>query len=56
MRIRLSRSSRGMIIIHWTLKQAEMKVMTRIAGYILLDRRINEDILEEIKADSVERY
>jgi hypothetical protein len=45
-----------MIIIHWTLKQAEMKVMTRIAGYILLDRRINEDILEEIKADSVERY
>jgi len=45
----------------WTLKQrdirrlktAEKKFMRRTAGYNLLDHRRNEDILEEIKVDSV---
>jgi len=30
-----------------------MKFMERTAGYSLLDRRRNEDILEEIKVDAV---
>jgi hypothetical protein len=36
------------------LKTAEMKFMRRAAGYSLLDRRRNENVLEEIRVDSVE--
>jgi len=32
-----------------------MKFMRRIAGYSSLDRRRNEDILEELEADPVEK-
>jgi hypothetical protein len=32
-----------------------MKLMKRISGYILFDHRRNEDILEELKADPVEK-
>jgi len=37
------------------LKTAEMKFTRRTAGYSLLDRRRHEDILEELKADPVEK-
>jgi ABC-type ATPase involved in cell division len=36
------------------LKTTEINFMRRTAGYILLDHRKNEDILEEIKVDPVE--
>jgi hypothetical protein len=32
-----------------------MKFMRRTAGYSLLDQRRNEDILEELKVDLVEK-
>jgi hypothetical protein len=37
------------------LKTAEMKFMKHTAGYSLLDHTRNEDILEELKVDRVER-
>jgi len=39
----------------WILKTVEMKFMRRTAGYSLLDQRRNEDILEELKVDLVEK-
>jgi hypothetical protein len=37
------------------LKTAEIKCMRRIAGYSLLDHRRNENILEELYVDPVEK-
>jgi hypothetical protein len=36
-------------------KIAEMTCMRHTAGYSLLDHRRNEDILEELKVDSVKK-
>jgi hypothetical protein len=37
------------------LKTAEIKFMRRTEGYSLLDHRRNEDILEELKLNPVEK-
>jgi hypothetical protein len=40
--------------VHRRTKTAEMRFMRSTVGYVSLDHRRNEDILEEHKVDSVE--